>query len=162
EGDGPTVFEHAGRLGLEGIISKRKDLTYKPGRGDHWFKSKCVLQQEFIIVGYMRSTAASGSVGSLPLGYYSGGKLMYARRVGTGWSSQQAVLLRSALDKIVIPKPAFGNALPDGAERDVRWVEPKLVCEVQFRAWSRDRLLLHSVFKGLREDKSADEIVLEV
>jgi bifunctional non-homologous end joining protein LigD len=161
QGDGPTVFEHAGRLGLEGIVSKRTDLPYKPGRGDHWFKSKCVLQQEFIIVGYMRSTAASGSVGSLPLGYYSAGKLMYAGRVGTGWSAQQAIALRNALDKLVIPKPTFGNALPIGAEKDVRWVEPKLVCEVQFRAWSRDRLLLHASFKGLREDKSAEEIVLE-
>src|SRR5262249_29581418 len=84
ETDGPTMLEHSCRFGLEGIISKRKDLAYKPGRGEHWFKAKCQQSQEFVILGYVLSTAASGAVGSLPLGYYSGGELVYAGRVGTG------------------------------------------------------------------------------
>jgi bifunctional non-homologous end joining protein LigD len=162
EQDGRTMFEHAGRLGLEGIVSKRKDLPYRPGRGDHWFKTKCAAQQEFVILGYVPSTAAGGAVGSLPLGYYDDhGKLLYAGRVGTGWSTARAVSLRKELDDISASKPKFSNALPDGAEKGVRWVKPQLVCEVQYRAWSHDNILLHAVFKGLREDKSAEEIVLE-
>jgi bifunctional non-homologous end joining protein LigD len=161
EQDGRAMFEHAGRLGLEGIVSKRKDLPYRAGRGDHWIKSKAVAQQEFVILGYVPSTAAGGSVGSLPLGYYdSRGKLLYAGRVGTGWSVAQATALRKDLDNIAGPKPQFGNPLPAGVEK-VRWAEPKLVCEVQYRAWSHDGILLHPVFKGLREDKPAEEVVLE-
>jgi bifunctional non-homologous end joining protein LigD len=162
EQDGRMMFEHAGRLGLEGIVSKRKDLPHRAGRGDHWFKSKSIAQQEFVILGYVPSTAAGGSVGSLPLGYYdSRGKLLYAGRVGTGWSVAQATSLRKDLDNISGPKPRFGNPLPAGAEKGVRWSAPKLVCEVQYRAWSHDGILLHPVFKGLREDKPAEEIVLE-
>jgi bifunctional non-homologous end joining protein LigD len=162
EQDGRTMFEHAGRLGLEGIISKRKDLPYRAGHGDHWFKSKSIAQQEFVILGYVPSTAAGGSVGSLPLGYYdSRGKLLYAGRVGTGWSVAQATSLRKDLDTIAAPKPQFGIPLPAGVEKGVRWAAPKLVCEVQYSAWSHDGILLHPVFKGLREDKPAEEIVLE-
>jgi bifunctional non-homologous end joining protein LigD len=159
--DGPTMFEHAARLGLEGIISKRKDLPYRAGRGDHWCKSKCVAQQEFIIVGYIPSTAASGIVGSLALAYYEKGKLNYAGRVGTGWSMELAKSLRNTLEKIATSKPKFANTLPEGAEKGVRWSEPQLVCEVQYRAWSHDGLLLQASFGGLREDKSAEEVVLE-
>jgi bifunctional non-homologous end joining protein LigD len=159
--DGRAMFEHAGRLGLEGIVSKRKDLPYRAGRGDHWLKTKAIAQQEFVILGYVPSTAAGGSVGSLPLGYYdSRGKLHYAGRVGTGWSVAQATSLREDLDNIAGPKPQFANPFPPGTER-VRWAEPKLVCEVQYRAWSHDGILLHPVFKGLREDKPVEEIVLE-
>ncbi|MBO0755112.1 MAG: DNA ligase D, partial [Bradyrhizobiaceae bacterium] len=162
EQDGRTMFEHASRLGLEGIVSKRKDLPYRAGRGDHWFKSKSIAQQEFVILGYVPSTAAGGSVGSLPLGYYdSRGKLLYAGRVGTGWSVAQATSLRKDLDNIAAPKPQFGGPLPANMEKGVRWAAPKLVCEVQYRAWSHDGILLHPVFKGLREDKPAGEIVLE-
>ncbi len=86
EHDGPTILEHTCRLGLEGIVSKRGDLSYRGGRGDHWLKSKCMLRQEFVIVGYIPSTAAPGTVGALLLGYYKDGKLHYAGRVGTGYS----------------------------------------------------------------------------
>jgi len=92
--DGPTMLEHACRFGLEGIVSKRADMPYRPGRGDHWFKSKCLERQEFIILGYIPSTAASRSVGSLALGYHDNQNLAYAGRVGTGWSQEQARSLR--------------------------------------------------------------------
>ena len=82
--DGPTMLEHSCRFGLEGIVSKRADLPYRPDRGDHWLKSKCLERQEFIILGYIPSTAASRSVGSLALGYHDNGTLIYAGRVGTG------------------------------------------------------------------------------
>ena len=79
-----TVFEHAAQLGLEGIVSKRGDLPYRPGRGDHWQKAKTVLSQEFVILGYIPSTASKGAVGALLLGYYADGSLLYAGRLGTG------------------------------------------------------------------------------
>ena len=159
--DGPTVLAHACRFGLEGIISKRADLPYKSGRGDHWLKSKCLERQEFIILGYIPSTAASRSVGSLALGYYDNGKLVYAGRVGTGWSSERARSLRDELGVIGAAKPSLAKLLPTGAEKSVQWVEPRLVCEIEYRGWTKDRLLRAAAFKGLRDDRPAKEIVLE-
>jgi bifunctional non-homologous end joining protein LigD len=160
-GDGPTMFEHACRLGLEGIVSKRGDLPYRRGRGDHWLKVKAVQRQEFIILGYIPSTAAKGLVGALLMGYFERGTLYYAGRVGTGYSSAQAKALRDALEEIAAPKPKLGNDLPEGAEKGVRWAEPRLVCEVEYRAWTADKLIRQASFKGLREDRPAEEIMLE-
>jgi bifunctional non-homologous end joining protein LigD len=159
--DGPRMLEHSCRLGLEGIVSKRIDSPYRGGRGEHWLKSKCMLRQEFVIIGYVPSTAASATVGSLVLGYHERGKLMYAGRVGTGYSAAQARSLREELEKIVANKPTFGNAVPAGAEKGVRWVEPRLVCDVEYRGLTEDRLVRQAAFKGLREDKPAEEVVLE-
>jgi bifunctional non-homologous end joining protein LigD len=161
EADGPTMLAHTCRLGLEGIISKRKDLPYRPGRGHHWFKAKCMKSQEFVILGYIASTAASGAVGSLALGYHADGKLLYAGRVGTGWSAAVAKSLRKELDKIKAGKPVLGKALPAGAEKGVVWAEPRLVCEVEYRDWTRDGLIRNLSFKGLRDDKPAADIGLE-
>ena len=127
EQDGPKMFEHACRLGLEGIVSKRIDLPYRPGRGDHWLKAKGVLRQEFIILGYIPSTAAKGTVGALLLGYFDQGTLMYAGRVGTGYSGDQARWFRKEFDKIASAKPKLGNTLPAGAEKSVRWAKPQFV-----------------------------------
>jgi bifunctional non-homologous end joining protein LigD len=162
EADGPTMLAHTCRLGLEGILSKRKDLPYRPGRGHHWFKAKCMKSQEFVILGYVASTAASGAIGSLALGYFADGKLAYAGRVGTGWSEALAKSLRKELDKIKANKPALAKPLPAGAEKGVVWVEPRLVCAVEYRDWTRDELIRNSSFKGLREDKPATEITLEM
>lgn len=162
ERDGPTMFDHASRLGLEGIVSKRKDQPYRAGRGNHWLKTKSVLRQEFIILGYVPSTASKGAVGALALGYNAGGKLMYAGRVGSGFSMNVAQVLRNDLEKINAPKPKLGNALPAGADKGVRWAKAQLVCEVEYRGWTEDRLIRQSSFKGLREDRAPDEIVLEV
>jgi bifunctional non-homologous end joining protein LigD len=161
DADGPTMLAHTCRLGLEGIISKRKDLPYRPGRGHHWFKAKCMKSQEFVILGYVPSTAASGAVGSLVLGYHSDGKLFYAGRVGTGWSASVAKSLRKELDKIKAGKPALAKALPAGAEKGVVWAEPQLVGEIEYRDWTRDGLIRNSSFKGLRDDKPAEDISLE-
>ena len=159
--DGPTMLEHSCRLGLEGIISKRVDLPYRSGRGDHWLKSKCVERQEFVILGYIPSTVSSRSVGSLALGYHDRGSLVYAGRVGTGWSSDQSRLLRNELEKIGSTKPRFARPLAAGVEKGVRWAEPRLVCEIEYRGWTKDRLLRAAAFKGLRDDRPAEEIVLE-
>ena len=160
--DGPTMFEHACRLGLEGIVSKRIDLPYRSGRGTHWLKIKGVLRQELVILGYLPSTAAKGTVGALVVGYFDGGKLHYAGRVGTGYSGQQARLLRDELEKIASVRPALANAPPAGVTKGVRWAEPRLVCEVEYRGWTADRLIRQAAFKGLREDRRPQDITIEV
>jgi bifunctional non-homologous end joining protein LigD len=159
--DGPTMFEHAGRLGLEGIVSKRREQPYRSGRTDDWLKSMCVARGEFLILGYIPSTVAAGMVGALLLGYRNNGKLAYAGRVGTGWSTAEARSLKEELEKIAAGKPTFAQPLPAGADKGARWAEPQLVADIQFRGWSTDKLLLRASFKGIREDKSADEVVLE-
>jgi bifunctional non-homologous end joining protein LigD len=160
-GDGATILAHTCRLGLEGIVSKRADLPYRPGRGAHWLKSKCVLRQEFVIVGYIPSRAVRGAVGSLLLGYYDGKKLNYVGRVGTGYSGAEARLLCADLEKIHSARPSFGKSPPAGAHKGVRWAEPRLVCEVAYLGWTQDGLIRQASFKGCREDLGATAVTLE-
>jgi len=161
EQDGPTMFEHAKRLGLEGIVSKRIDLPYRSGRGDHWLKTKSVHGGDYVILGYVPSTVVKGSIGALLLGARdASGKLVYMGRVGTGWSGAQAQALYEQLEPMAASKPALAKPMPDGMEKGVRWVEPRLVGEVQYRGISADGILRQSSFKGLREDKTVDEIEL--
>ena len=159
--DGATMHRHACKMGLEGIVSKRKDLPYRSGRGDHWLKIKCTQAQEFVILGYVPSTAGAGFVGSLALGYYDHGKLVYAGRVGTGWTRELSRSLRKTIEKLHGPKPAFGQPLPRGADKDVHWARPTLVSEIEMRGWTNDGLIRHGSFKGLRADKPAKEVVRE-
>ncbi|OLP59105.1 DNA ligase [Xaviernesmea oryzae] len=159
--EGGLVLEHACRLSLEGILSKRADGAYHGGRSKDWVKSKCSARQEFVIAGYMPSTAARNAIGSLVLGVYEGDDLVHVGRVGTGFSAATARMLHDRLEELHLPKSPFAQKLPSEAARGVRFCRPELVAEVEFRAWTADGQLRHAAFRGLREDKPASDIVRE-
>lgn len=158
DGSGEELLQHACRLGLEGIISKQANSKYISSRSGHWIKSKCNLRQEFVVVGYLPSTASRAAIGSLVLGYYEGSALVHAGRVGTGFSNQLARDLMKALQVLETPQLKFKNSIALPSSRGVKWLKPQLVAEVEYRGWTSDNLLRQASFKGLREDKSPTEI----
>jgi bifunctional non-homologous end joining protein LigD len=160
--DGPKVLQHACRLGLEGIVSKRADAPYRSGRVKSWTKAKCSFRQEFVIAGYKPSTTGRKAVGSLVLGVYDETGLVHVGRVGTGYTHKVAEDLWRRLEPLRVPKKPFVGRLTANETRGVRFVRPELVAEIEFRAWTADGHLRHASFVGLREDKSASEIVREV
>jgi bifunctional non-homologous end joining protein LigD len=157
EGRGKDVFDKACALSLEGIVSKRRDAPYRPGRGDDWLKIKCSARQEFVIGGFSDHSKDAGSIGALLIGYFEDGELIYAGRVGTGFDADTRRELRRALDKLTRKTPVF-KALPAATRRGAHWVEPKMVAEIAYANWTRDGVLRHPSFQGLRMDKPAASI----
>ncbi|TGT65876.1 DNA ligase D [bacterium M00.F.Ca.ET.159.01.1.1] len=156
---GKVMLQHVCRMGLEGVVSKRADAPYRSGRGLSWIKSKCTLRQEFVIGGYLPSDKTGRGMRSLLVGYYEGGKLHYAGRVGTGFSGKVMTDLKKKLDGLKADKSPFSAAVPKG--KGLTFVKPELVGEVEFRSWTSDRIIRHASFQGLREDKQAEEVVQE-
>ena len=162
EGQGGTFYDKACRMGLEGIISKRKDAPYRSGRSTAWVKVKCVASQEFVIVGFTEPKGARAGFGALLLGVYEkDGSLTYVGRVGTGFDTRSLKALHGKLKALERERFPLKSP-PPGSTRDIHWVEPKLVADVAFTEWTRDGILRHPTFHGLREDKSAREIVKEL
>lgn len=159
--EGGLVLKHACRLSLEGIISKLANAPYKSGRGRDWVKSKCSARQEFVIAGYVPSTVSKSAIGSLVMGYYEDGVLQHAGRVGTGFSTALARSLFKTLAPLETERAPFETKLTANERRNVVFVEPKLVAEVEFRGWTADAHLRHASFRGLREDKQATAVVRE-
>ncbi|PDS48576.1 ATP-dependent DNA ligase [Rhizobium anhuiense] len=148
DGSGAQIFEAACRHGLEGIIAKDRDSPYRSGRTGDWLKVKCVASDSFMIVGYERSPAARGQIGSLILAAYKKGVLVHVGSVGTGFKQKQTSELRSLLDRLVTKKPPVSI---EGRRPDVVWVEPVLIAEIEYRAFTHDGKLRHASYKGLRE-----------
>ena len=151
------LLASACRLGLEGVIGKRRDSAYVCRRSTDWIKLKCSRRQEFVIGGWTDPKGSRTGIGSLLLGVHDeDGKLRYAGNVGTGFNERSLRDLRAQLDALAGDRSPFaaGTGLPRGAH----WVKPELVCEVSFGEWTRDGKVRHSVFHGLRTDKPADAI----
>jgi len=160
-GAGRAFFEQAGRMKLEGIISKRRGEPYRGGRGRGWLKVKCVAEQVFVIGGFTLPEGQRNGIGALLLGVNDGDGLRFAGKVGTGFTDRMARDLRRKLDALEVPKPPF-SAKPEGVRlKGAHWVRPELVAEVKFSEWTPDGKLRHPSFLGLREDKKAEEVVRE-
>ena len=161
-GDGREAAVAACRLGLEGIVSKSRDAPYREGRGGDWLKIKCVQADEFVVVGYTRGEGARAALGSLLLAQAGahGKPWRYVGRVGSGLSVATIDDLLRRLKPVRTAVPLERPPTP-GDLRGARpvWVRPALVVEVNFRAWTRDGILRQASIKGLRPDKSPDDLV---
>lgn len=158
-GRGSSVFAKACRHALEGVVSKRIDSPYEQRRTRSWVKVKCLKRQEFVLGGWSDPTGSHEAFGSLLLGYYNGrGELIYCGRVGTGFTSESLRQIKAELDRLQSKESLFANPPRD---RDIHWVKPRLVAEVEFTQWTKDGVLRHPTFRGLREDKSPREVTLE-
>ena len=145
--------------GLEGIVAKKLTSRYETRRSKEWLKIKALNEQEFIIIGWNPSTHSSREVGSLHLAVKGkDGQLHYAGKVGTGFSAKQRVWFRDVLSRDVVPASPAKDA---PRVKVATWVRPRLVGQVAFTEWTGDGRLRHPAFRGLREDKSPEEVVRE-
>jgi bifunctional non-homologous end joining protein LigD len=159
-GDGPGFFEKASKMGLEGIICKLCDGTYTAGRSYDWLKVKSSNQEEFVIGGFT-DPGTRGGFGALLLGYHNKKhELVYAGKVGTGYSDAFLASFRQRLDTMTQKESPFADLRrTTGEARGAHWVRPQLVAQVAFTEWTRGGHLRHPSFLGLREDKPASSIV---
>ena len=150
DGRGTEVFEQACRMGLEGIVSKRRDLPYQPGRRDSWRKAKCLRHGRFVIGGFTDQEGSPHGLGALLVGSYDGKRLVYNGRVGTGFTHALASELRHRLDAIEQRQCPFDPPPPAPLPRTVHWVTPTLVCDVSYTERTAAGVLRAPSFKELR------------
>jgi bifunctional non-homologous end joining protein LigD len=174
-GDGANLLEAARRQGLEGIVAKRSDSPYRPGRRTgEWIKERVWRRQEFVIGGYIPGEGRRASrVGSLLVGYYDRRAselkrgetqtLHFAGAVGSGLTEKQIDFLTRELRKRERPDSPFDVGAPTGPKARIAvWCEPELVCEVAWTEWTNEGTLRQPAFKGLRDDKDSREVVREL
>lgn len=164
-GQGQAFRRHACDLGFEGVLAKNAAAPYRSGRSSDWLKIKCSHHEEFVVGGFTQPRGQRRGFGALLLGVWRNDELVYSGKVGTGFSHQQLVELHRELSKLKSDKSPFAN--PDNKvygsfprSETIIWVEPEMVVEVEYTEETRDRLLRHPRFRGIREDKLAKEIVV--
>lgn len=162
-GDGKQALEESGRRGWEGVIAKRRDSTYQPGRrSSSWIKDKHWNTQEVVIGGWKAGEGGRTSgIGSLLMGIPTADGLQFAGRVGTGFTERDLANLKKTLTPLHTGESPFHPPLPRSEARGVTYVEPVLVGEVRYSEWTPDNRLRQSSWRGLRPDKEASEVVRE-
>jgi len=169
-GQGPAFYDKACAMRVEGIVSKRVDAAYAPGNRGLWRKVKCLNRAEFVVIGWTEPEGRRPYLGALLLGYYDPNrKMIYAGRVGAGINNAELELLWRRLQPLATNTMPLDGAPPRGSRfgsplvlSRVHWVQPELVAEVKFLAWTEDNLLRQVVYEGLRDDKPAKEVRREV
>ena len=160
-GSGGDFYREACGAGLEGVVSKLADSKYVSGRTKSWLKTKCHQRAELVIGGYRRSSVRGRPFSSLLLGTFENGELIYAGKVGTGFSSADLDALAKRFKPLEQRQSSFVE-VPAIERKDAVWLKPKLVCEVEYTEWTRDGRLRHPSFQGLREDKPAADVRRDV
>jgi len=159
-GDGQAMLDAARERGLEGVMAKRLDSVYEPGRRSRsWVKVKTRRRQEFVVGGWLEGSGnRAGRIGALLVGYYGEGGLRFAGKVGTGYTDRTLAELAALLAPLARESSPFDMPVP---YRESHWVEPALVCEVEFGEWTEGGTLRHPSYKGLRDDKAPQDVVRE-
>jgi bifunctional non-homologous end joining protein LigD len=158
-GAGEKLFQTMCQAGQEGIISKRIDARYAGTRTKNWVKVKCTRRQEFVVIGWKKSSAAGRPFSSLLLAQNEGGKLAYKGNVGTGFNMDTLADLAKRMKKLEAAEAAA--EVPREDRRGVTWLKPELVAEIAFGEFTHEGTVRHASYLGLRGDKSAEEVVPE-
>ena len=160
--NGEALYEQVVQLGLEGIVAKKEDSPYRDGRSGDWLKIRADRVDDFVVVGYSKPKGSRDGFGSLHVGAYKDGKLIYCGRAGSGFSGAQLKEVSAMLEPLVRPtppcEPPEHGALPKGP--DHIWVEPRLVCDVRYKEFTADGLLRQSVFLRFRDDKKPEDVTM--
>jgi bifunctional non-homologous end joining protein LigD len=171
--DAKRLLEEVQRRGLEGIIGKQRNSVYEPGlRSGAWVKLKCVNEQEFVIGGYTPPQGARKHFGAILVGYYDNNKLVFAGKVGTGFTAKSLSMFHKKFQKearddcpfVDLPSRQNGQwvlGITPSMMKKMHWVNPKFVAQIKFAEWTRDGKLRAPVFLGLREDKKPTDIIRE-
>src|SRR5947199_281092 len=152
---GEALYEQVVKMGLEGIVAKRADAPYRAGRSPNWLKIRADRTDDFVVVGFTRPKGSRSGFGALDLGGYQDGKVVYAGRVGSGFTAAQPEDVSAALERSVRPTPAVSGPVPQDSGHT--WVEPTLLAEVRYKEWTDEGLLRQPVFVRFRDDKPITE-----
>jgi len=157
EDDGEALYREAERLELEGVVGKKATAPYKAGRSPLWLKVRSRRTGDFVVVGCSAPKGSRGGFGALYLAEYVDGELTYIGRAGTGFSDRQLAEVRRALEDHRRAAAPCGGTIP--SEPGMVWVDPTLVCEVEYTEWTEEGLLRQPVFLRFRDDKGVEECV---